>query len=80
MKIESGTLVRSERGWRVRYEKKILDFTKWREIPVYKEETLDLLSLEGKEVQFEEIDEFTHPHLFFDIPWGDGISCARIVF
>lgn len=30
-------------------------------------------------VTFELIDEFTHPHLFESVGWGDGSTCAKII-
>lgn len=30
-------------------------------------------------VQFEIVDEFTHPHLFEGIGWGDGMPCAKLM-
>ena len=31
-----------------------------------------------KSVEFEIIDEFSHPHLFEDVSWGDGVYCAKL--
>lgn len=30
------------------------------------------------EVDFEIVDEFTHPWLFDNVSWGDGFKCAKI--
>jgi hypothetical protein len=31
------------------------------------------------DVEFEVIDEFTHPHLYENVGWGDGIIYARLL-
>ncbi len=33
---------------------------------------------DGDTVDFEMIDEFTHPELYTDIGWGDGIQYAKL--
>lgn len=30
-------------------------------------------------VTIELIDEFTHPHMFENVGWGDGSTCAKII-
>lgn len=32
----------------------------------------------GTEVDFDIVDEFTHPYLFDNLTWGDGFKCAKI--
>ena len=32
----------------------------------------------GSEVEFEIVDEFSHPVLFDNVPWGEGYKCAKI--
>lgn len=32
----------------------------------------------GTEVEFDIVDEFTHPYLFDNLSWGDGYECAKI--
>jgi len=34
---------------------------------------------EGKEINFEIVTEFTHPHLYENVGWGDGIDYAKII-
>jgi hypothetical protein len=34
--------------------------------------------LPGDTIDFEIIDEFSHPQLFTHIGWGDGITCAKL--
>ena len=36
------------------------------------------LLTEGDLVDFEITDEFTHPELYTDIGWGDGIQYAKL--
>ena len=36
------------------------------------------LLTEGNSVDFEITDEFTHPELYTDIGWGDGIQYAKL--
>lgn len=36
------------------------------------------IAIDGMEVGFELVDEFTHPHLFGGIGWGDGKNYAKI--
>lgn len=31
------------------------------------------------DVEFEVIDEFTHPHLYENVGWGDGIIYAKLL-
>jgi hypothetical protein len=35
--------------------------------------------LDGKEVDFEIVDEFTHPELYTNVGWGDGIKYAKLI-
>lgn len=37
------------------------------------------IAVEGMEVDFELVDEFTHPHLFSGVGWGDGSAHANII-
>lgn len=32
----------------------------------------------GDTVEFEIVDEFTHPQLFTHIGWGDAVTCAKL--
>jgi hypothetical protein len=34
--------------------------------------------LPGDSVEFELIDEFTHPEFFEHVGWGDGVTCAKL--
>jgi hypothetical protein len=33
----------------------------------------------GQLVEFMIVDEFTHPQLFYNVGWGDGIICGKII-
>jgi hypothetical protein len=40
----------------------------------------DIATVEsGQQVQFIIVDEFTHPELFYNVGWGDGITCGKII-
>lgn len=47
-----------------------------REIPVFKPESE---FVDGEMVDFEIVDEFTHPKLFRDVPLFDGTPSAMII-
>jgi hypothetical protein len=32
-----------------------------------------------QEVDFEIVDEFTHQHLFYNVGWGEGSPCAKLI-
>lgn len=34
---------------------------------------------EGDVIEFETVDEFTHPKLFQEVGWGEGPACAKII-
>jgi len=55
---------------------------KEKELPVYYKDADKInesLSKDTvKSVEFEIIDEFSHPRLFEDIPWGCGDYCAKL--
>lgn len=53
-----------------------------KELPLYHKD-VELVELifdedETRNITFEIIDEFSHPHLFEDIGWGDGYYCAKL--
>ena len=54
-----------------------------KELPLYYKEEKEINKVFNvtftKEVEFEIVDEFSHPHLFYDIGWGDGIGCAKLI-
>jgi hypothetical protein len=45
-------------------------------IPVFKPESE---FIDGEKVDFECVDEFTHPQLFLDVPLFDGTESAKII-
>ena len=32
-----------------------------------------------QEVDFEIVDEFSHEHLFYNVGWGEGPPCAKLI-
>lgn len=53
-----------------------------KELPLYHKDAEDIEKVFTakftKNVEFEIIDEFSHPELFEDIGWGDGVYCAKL--
>ena len=53
-----------------------------KELPLYYKDDKIINELfkrdEVKPVLFEIIDEFSHPQLFQEIPWGEGDYCAKL--
>ena len=35
--------------------------------------------VQGQQVEFIMVDEFTHPELFYNVGWGDGITCGKLI-
>jgi len=81
-----GRLTKLQNVWKIRY----FDNIKVEQDPHYSGTLIPLypddvngnipsdIIKEGKEVEFEIVDEFTHQELFRNIPWGEGIECAKI--
>lgn len=73
----NGLLKYNGNEWVVSYHQ-----VKQKEIPVYHKDVDKInesLSKDTiKSVEFEIIDEFSHPRLFEGIPWGSGDYCAKI--
>ncbi len=73
--MKTGIFIQIENEWLVE-----TDGFKW---PIYDKDLAELANyaiLPGDTVEFELIDEFTHPQLFTHVGWGDGITCAKINF
>jgi len=71
-----GITINTTSGIQVKY---IDDYDKLKILPIYNiefgsEKIIDVDS----EVEFEIVDEFSHPHLFENVSWGDGYKCAKI--
>lgn len=51
---------------------------------IYDKDLVRLKGTNGVEVgdifKFKKVDEFTHPHLFSHVGWGEGVTCAKIEF
>lgn len=84
----TGKLQMGEAGWSVRYPKhptseKIFE---WKEVPLVPEDqekinqmTSSPNPISGVEVEFELIDEFSHPQYYENVGWGDGVELAKLV-
>ena len=52
-------------------------------VPVYYKNVKSIEATWGKKlvtgVNFELVDEFTHPDLFYGISWGEGSVCAKLI-
>lgn len=82
-----GILTKNDNGWLVKYPKyptsnKIFDTVSLPLHPydvnicnAYGDYSVDWI---GKEVEFEIVDEFTHPKLYEGVGWGDGIKYAKL--
>jgi hypothetical protein len=75
-----GKLIKKENTWVVSYKKdKDLVATDGGEIPVYPGDAIYCFEIDiNKEVEFDLIDEFSHPHLYEGIGWGDGVTYAKL--
>ncbi len=53
-----------------------------KELPLYYKDAEDVDKIVTtkfkKTVEFDIIDEFSHPHLFEDVSWGEGSYCAKL--
>lgn len=77
----NGTLHYADKKWFVRYS--TLDpedaSAAWNEeLPIRPESLIVFRCVTGREVKFDIVDEFTHPHLYEGVGWGDGIRYARL--
>jgi len=73
----AGKLLKDNKGWFVHYYD---SFGAPKEMSVYyKDQDWLCPGDNGKEINFEIVDEFTHPKLFENIGWGDGPACANII-
>ena len=71
-----GITINTTSGTKVEY---VDDYDKLNRLPIYNvefgsEKTIDI----GSEVEFDIVDEFSHPHLFENVSWGDGYKCSKI--
>jgi hypothetical protein len=74
-----GILHKESYGWVVRYKPEYKYPRPWLEMKIYPNDLLYLLdSDDNTEVEFNIVDEFTHPELFTNVGWGDGRACAKL--
>lgn len=77
-----GTLKKVDDQWIVEYPKyptsgKVYETAS---LPLYYDDAIYCFPSDiGDEVNFEIVDEFTHPQLFESISWGDGPPCAKLI-
>ena len=77
----NGTINKLNNEWVVQYPKyptsdKIYDTLT---LPLHPDDAVYCLTSDlGKQVEFDIIDEFTHPELFKNVGWGDGTNCAKL--
>ena len=76
---------KEDKVWMIRYPKP--GFTEdpipYSELPIYHKnltESQKWHMSEGSEVEFEIMDEFTHPDLYTDVPLFEGVTLAMLKF
>ena len=88
-----GNLIKHNGVWSVKYfHRKPNTEVEWAEriVPLYPENEEEFREMEimfdhfesrttNQAVTFELVDEFTHPHLFDSVGWGDGTTCAKLI-
>ncbi len=79
-----GTLHKTEQGW-------VVEYAKHSELPLHPDDVKQIEedakvfdNIEARiaacsSVEFEIIDEFTHPELFTNVGWGDSITYAKLI-
>jgi hypothetical protein len=79
-----GTLHKTEQGW-------VVEYAKHSELPLHPDDIRQIEeaakvfdNIEARiaaysSVEFEIIDEFTHPELFTNVGWGDSIKYAKLM-
>jgi hypothetical protein len=72
--MKKGILIR-EGWWKVKYQTDGIEEI----LKIFPDSYLLFLDQdENKEVEFQVVDEFTHPELYKDIGWGDGEKFAKL--
>jgi hypothetical protein len=71
--MKTGKIVLKDEEYFVEYS---TNYGRDRQIPVFKP---DSEFVDGETVDFEIVDEFTHPRLFIDVPLFEGTDSARII-
>jgi len=74
-----GTLLKTENGWIVEYwvGLKVFEYPLHPDFTEYLNEP-EFHNLSGKDVEFEMMDEFTHPEQYEGIPLFEGIKYAKL--
>jgi hypothetical protein len=80
-----GTLHKLSKGWTVWYNEDHIggNVSFVDDLPLHPDdikmvESVDTSKL-TREVEFEIVDEFTHPELYTNVGWGDGIKYAKLI-
>jgi len=76
---------KDDKVWMVRFPKPTFNESPIpeSELPTYHKNLTDSQKWhmdEGNEVEFEIIDEFTHPHLYTDVGLFEGVTMAMLKF
>ena len=73
-----GNLLKTKQGWVVKYDQRtlLLHPDDIKTINQYGDYSVDW---DGKEVNFDIIDEFTHPELYKFSAWGEGYGYAKLI-
>lgn len=66
--------------WKVIYPKNILSNKVFQtgELRLHPSLPHGAVLIEGAEVDFDVVDEFTHPELFTNKAWGEGVNYAKL--
>jgi len=74
-----GILNKIESGWVVSYRTDDMNIDSYDNLPLFPNTELIISLEDGKQVEFEIIDEFTHPSFYKVVGWGDGIKYAKLI-
>lgn len=71
-----GKLLKKETGWIVSYTDV---FNLQKELPLYHKDIVSDSTQDSTEIDFEIVDEFTHPELFYGVDFWSGVECAKLL-
>ena len=71
-----GELLKKNTGWVVRYTDV---FNLQKELPLYHNDIVSDSTQDNTEIDFEIVDEFSHPELFHGIDFWGGLECAKLL-
>ncbi len=85
-----GTLHKLSKGWTVWYNEDHIggNVSFVDDLPLYPDDVRQIeeclfdnpgVVYHSQEVEFEIVDEFTHPELYTNVGWGDGIKYAKLI-